>query len=99
MLRRLARLRPGTAPAAVRTLATAVAPPKRTPLYELHAEHFAKVVTFAGYDMPLLYNGSSSANVAGGAGPSARRLSREPALRRWQSRSTTTFAPPPGSST
>lgn len=44
-------------------------PPKRTPLYDFHTrpDHAAKMVTFAGYDMPLVYEGTGPA-VAGGAG-------------------------------
>lgn len=28
---------------------------KRTPLYDLHIKHGAKIVPFAGYEMPLTY--------------------------------------------
>lgn len=28
---------------------------RRTPLYEFHIEHGAKMVPFAGYHMPLVY--------------------------------------------
>ncbi|MBV8335876.1 MAG: glycine cleavage system aminomethyltransferase GcvT, partial [Alphaproteobacteria bacterium] len=37
------------------TLAAAAAPLKRTPLYDLHLLHGAKMVPFAGYEMPLQY--------------------------------------------
>ncbi|MEL6664376.1 MAG: glycine cleavage system protein T, partial [Pseudomonadota bacterium] len=29
---------------------------KRTPLYDLHLEHGAKMVPFAGYEMPVQYS-------------------------------------------
>jgi aminomethyltransferase len=37
------------------TLAETSAPPKRTPLYTLHRELGAKMVLFAGYEMPVQY--------------------------------------------
>ena len=33
------------------------APPKRTPLYDIHVRAGAKLVEFAGYDMPVQYRG------------------------------------------
>jgi aminomethyltransferase len=40
--------------------ATKDAPPlKRTPLYDLHVAHGAKMVPFAGYSMPLQYANQS----------------------------------------
>jgi aminomethyltransferase len=37
------------------TLAAATAPLKRTPLYDLHVARGAKMVAFAGYEMPVQY--------------------------------------------
>src|SRR5438132_6827804 len=39
----------------IETAATALAPLARTPLHALHLELGAKMVAFAGYDMPVSY--------------------------------------------
>jgi aminomethyltransferase len=39
----------------VRYASSSGAPLKRTPLYDLHVAHKAKLVPFAGYSMPLQY--------------------------------------------
>ncbi|KAL8280725.1 hypothetical protein RQP46_006729 [Phenoliferia psychrophenolica] len=66
---RLARagLRPVHARLASST-ATAADSLQHTPLYEFHVkpEHKAKMTGFAGFDMPLSYDGPVGANVAGG---------------------------------
>ncbi len=36
---------------------TDAAPPRRTPLHALHLEHGAKMVPFAGWDMPIQFDG------------------------------------------
>lgn len=42
----------------------------RTPLYDFHTlpEHGGKMVEFAGFEMPLSYNGKVGESVAGGPG-------------------------------
>lgn len=42
----------------------------KTPLYDFHTrpEHGGKMVEFAGWDMPLSYDGKVGDNVAGGPG-------------------------------
>jgi hypothetical protein len=39
-------------------------PLRRTPLYEFHIKHGAKMVPFAGYHMPLLYGDVGQGNVS-----------------------------------
>ncbi|GAA5901031.1 hypothetical protein JCM6882_006006 [Rhodosporidiobolus microsporus] len=48
---------------------TSGAKPKRTALYDFHTDprHGGKMVEFAGWEMPLVYEGSEKARVAGGA--------------------------------
>jgi hypothetical protein len=36
-------------------LTTRLKPPRKTPLYDFHVQHGAKMVPFAGYQMPLVY--------------------------------------------
>ena len=36
-------------------LTTRLKPPRKTPLYDFHVQHGAKMVPFAGYHMPLVY--------------------------------------------
>ncbi|GAA5847082.1 hypothetical protein JCM9279_002681 [Rhodotorula babjevae] len=40
---------------------------KRTALYDFHKQHGAKLVEFAGWEMPLVYEGKDATRVAGGA--------------------------------
>lgn len=56
-----------------RMASTAAAGLSHTPLYEFHVkpEHKGKMTGFAGFDMPLSYDGPVGANIAGGPGECA----------------------------
>ncbi|BGP50819.1 Aminomethyltransferase, mitochondrial [Rhodotorula kratochvilovae] len=68
MLSRTARSTPQLARQALpRRLASSSAGPlKRTALYDFHKANGAKLVEFAGWEMPLVYEGKDASRVAGG---------------------------------
>ncbi|GAA5995997.1 glycine decarboxylase subunit T [Rhodotorula paludigena] len=49
-----------------RRFASSLGPLKRTALYDFHKQHGAKLVEFAGWEMPLLYEGKDTTRIAGG---------------------------------
>ncbi|GAA5939998.1 hypothetical protein JCM3775_003250 [Rhodotorula graminis] len=68
MLRCTARATaPALRQAAPRRLASSSSAVKRTALYDFHKQHGAKLVEFAGWEMPLVYEGLDTSRVAGGA--------------------------------
>lgn len=52
----------------VRTFPIRGTPLLRTPLYKFHVDHGAKMVDFAGWEMPMLYTPPSAGGAAVGAG-------------------------------
>ncbi|GAA5821010.1 hypothetical protein JCM3770_004469 [Rhodotorula araucariae] len=49
-----------------RCASSSAGPLKRTALYDFHKAHGAKLVEFAGWEMPLVYEGKDKSKVAGG---------------------------------